>query len=100
VLDPRPPTSFEFKEIRYEKGEGVARITLNRPKAYNAYSTNTLQELIHAFRDASFDDAVSAVVYTGTDATAFCTGGDVKEYENVYLEKPRNYWKYMGLFRG
>ncbi|HXI01848.1 MAG TPA: enoyl-CoA hydratase/isomerase family protein [Candidatus Saccharimonadales bacterium] len=100
VLKPRPPSAFEFKEILYEKGDGLARVTLNRPKAYNAYSTGALQELITAFRDAAFDDSVWVIVYTGSGDRAFCTGGDVKEYEDLYLKKPRDYWKYMSLFRG
>jgi enoyl-CoA hydratase/carnithine racemase len=100
AIDPRPSASFEFREIRYEKGDGVARVTLDRPKACNAYSTGALQELTTAFRDAAFDDAVGVIVYTGSGERAFCTGGDVKEYEELYLEKPRDYWKYMALFRG
>lgn len=100
ALEPRPPASYEFREILYEKKDGLARVTLNRPAAYNAYSTEALQELISAFRDAAFDDKVWVVVYTGSGDRAFCTGGDVKEYENVYLERPRDYWKYMSLFRG
>ena len=35
----------EYQDIRYEKGDGVARITLNRAGAYNAYTTETLGEL-------------------------------------------------------
>ncbi len=100
ALEPRSPAAFEFRDILYEKGAGVARVTLNRPDAFNAYSTRGLQELSAAFRDASFDDRVGVVVYTGAGEKAFCTGGDVKEYEELYLEKPRDYWKYMALFRG
>jgi enoyl-CoA hydratase/carnithine racemase len=98
-LDPRPPASFEFQEILYAKAGGAARITLNRPAAYNAYSTRALKELVTAFTDASVDDAVSVVVFTGAGDRAFCTGGDVKEYEELYLKRPHDYWKYMGVFR-
>jgi enoyl-CoA hydratase/carnithine racemase len=99
VLDPRPAASFEFQEILYEKREGRARITLNRPQSYNAYSTRALKELVAAFADASVDDGVGVVVYTGAGDRAFCTGGDVKEYEETYLARPHDYWKYMGIFR-
>ena len=88
----------EFTEILYEKRDWVARITLNRPQAYNAYSTSTLVELAAAFRQAAFDDEVAVVVYTGSGERAFCTGGDVKEYESTYTRSPHDYWKYMGLF--
>jgi 6-oxocyclohex-1-ene-1-carbonyl-CoA hydrolase len=95
----RPPASFNFEEILYAKAEGVARITINRPQAYNAYSTAALEELAAAFRDATFDDAIGVVVLTGAGDRAFCTGGDVKEYAEAYVGTPRDYWKYMALFR-
>ena len=95
----RSADSFEFKDIRYEKRERVARITINRPERYNAYSTLALEELATAFRDASFDDAVGVIVFTGTGHSSFCTGGDVKEYADAYVSRPRDYWKYMGLFK-
>lgn len=95
----RAATDFEFQAILYEKGEGVARITLNRPHNYNAYSTPALEELATAFRDASFDDRVGVIIYTGAGDRSFCTGGDVKEYADLYVQTPRDYWKYMALFR-
>jgi enoyl-CoA hydratase/carnithine racemase len=98
-IQPRPAASFEFREILYEKKDRIARITLNRPEAYNAYTTSGLREITTAFLDAAFDDAVSVVVYTGAGDRAFCTGGDVKEYEETYTERPHDYWKYMALFR-
>ena len=89
---------MDYQEIRYEQANLVALITLNRPQAYNAYSTHTLIELASAFRRAAFDDEVAVIVYTGTGERAFCTGGDVKEYESTYTRSPHDYWKYMGLF--
>lgn len=56
---------------------GVARITLNRPQAMNAYSfamTQELQAAIAAFRD---DDTLKALILTGAGERAFCTGGDI-----------------------
>jgi enoyl-CoA hydratase/carnithine racemase len=90
----------DYKEILYEVKDWVATVTINREKSYNAYSTNTLRELAHAFRRASFDDSVAVIVYTGSGDRAFCTGGDVKEYQERYTSKPRDYWKYMVLFGG
>ncbi len=98
-FETKPPESFEFKEILYSKADRVAYITINRPEAYNAYSTPALEELTTAFRDASFDDGVGVIVFTGAGDRAFCTGGDVKEYADAYVGTPRDYWKYMGLFR-
>ena len=91
--------SFDFKDIRYEKGDWVARVTINRPHNYNAYSTPALQELAAAFEDASWDDGVSVVVFTSEGDRAFCTGGDVKEYQQSYTQRPRDYWKYMSCFK-
>lgn len=88
----------DFKEILYQKGNWVALITINRPHAYNAYSTNCLEELATAFRQASFDDEVAVIVFTGVGERAFCTGGDVKEYQERYTRSPHDYWKYMRLF--
>src|SRR5690554_3290331 len=99
IFESRPADSFAFEEIRYEKQDQVATITIDRPHAYNAYSTKALEELTAAFRDAAFDDRVGAVVFTGSGTRAFCTGGDVKEYEAEYTRRPRDYWKYMRLFR-
>ncbi len=90
----------DFKEISYQKKDWVAKVTINRPYAYNAYSTNCLEELTTAFRQASFDDEVAVVVYTGAGHHAFCTGGDVKEYQARYTRSPHDYWKYMRLFGG
>lgn len=88
-----------FREIRYEAQGGIARITIDRPERYNAYSTQCLEELAAALRRATFDDAVGVIVLTGSGTRAFCTGGDVKEYAATYLAAPRDYWKYMSLFR-
>ena len=91
-------SSFGFQDLLYEKRDQVARITINRPASYNAYRTGTLRELIRAFEDASEDDEVGVIVLTGAGDKAFCTGGDVKEYAELYTRRPRDYWKYMGLF--
>jgi enoyl-CoA hydratase/carnithine racemase len=99
VFAPRPAASFSFREILYAKSAGVARITINRPDRYNAYSTACLEELAAALRDSAFDDSVGVVVLTGAGDRAFCTGGDVKEYAQDYVAAPRDYWKYMALFR-
>ncbi len=94
----RPADSFDFREIIYTKGDWVARVTINRPEVYNAYSTRTIQEMMVAFKDAMWDDAVAVVVLTGAGDKAFCTGGDVKEYAEVFTQRPRDYWKWMGEF--
>jgi dihydroxynaphthoic acid synthetase len=84
-------SGFDFKDIIYEKRRGVARVTINRPEAYNAFTTSTQDELINAFEDTASDDRVGVVVLTGAGDKAFCTGGDAKEakagYRKGMLEK-------------
>jgi len=67
---------MNFDEIIYEKENGVARITINRPQKYNACTPVTLMELNKAFTDAWVDASVGVVVFTGAGDKAFCTGGD------------------------
>lgn len=93
----RPPEAFDFKLIRYEKSRLRATITLNRPEALNAVNGPMLEELNAAFLDASWDDEVAVVILTGAGERAFCTGADLKEQE-AFLERPRDYWKWMGRF--
>jgi len=95
----RTAGALGLTEVLYEKRDAIARITLNRPQRYNAYSTRALEELTAALRDAAFDDAVGVIVFTGAGDRAFCTGGDVKEYAEEYVQRPRDYWKYMSQFR-
>lgn len=97
-FESRPADTLGFEEVLYEKKEYVAKITINRASAYNAYSTPALRELAAAFQDASFDDKIGVIVFTGAGDRSFCTGGDVKEYEREYTSRPGDYWKYMGLF--
>jgi enoyl-CoA hydratase/carnithine racemase len=99
-FQPKEPAEYGFKEIIYEKKDWVARVTINRPHVYNCYSTPCLQEMTAAFTDASWDDKVGVVVFTGAGDKAFCTGGDVKEYAEYYTQRPRDYFKYMGIFAG
>ncbi len=67
---------MDFKEIIFEKKEGKAIITINRPEKYNACTNTTIFELTQAFTDAWVDTSVGVVVLTGAGDKAFCTGGD------------------------
>jgi len=100
----------EFKEIIYElrpcldqNGEAVnelynAWIFLNNPKQYNSYTTAAVKDVILAFRQASNDRSVVAVVFTAVGDKAFCTGGNTKEYAEYYAGRPLEYKQYMRLF--
>ncbi len=66
----------DFEDIRYEKAEGIAKITINRPEVRNAFRPQTLFELTWAFTDAREDSEVGVIILTGEGPHAFCSGGD------------------------
>ncbi len=77
-----PPPAFEtlgeFDDIIYEVGDGIARITINRPERRNAFRPQTLFELSDAFERARADIAVGVIILRGSGPDAFCSGGDQK----------------------
>ena len=67
----------EYTDIRYElSGDGIAKITINRPEVRNAFRPQTLFELREAFTLAQDDPTVGVIVLTGEGPDAFCSGGD------------------------
>jgi naphthoate synthase len=68
-----------YTDILYEKKDGVAWITINRPEVRNAFRTRTVAELTEAFEEARWDASVGVAVLTGAGDKAFCSGGDQKE---------------------
>jgi len=69
-------TIKEFEEIKFEFFEGIAKITINRPRYYNAFTPDTTKELSEAFLHAREMQDVRVVVLTGEGDKAFCSGGD------------------------
>jgi naphthoate synthase len=67
----------EYSDIRYElSGDGIAKITINRPEVRNAFRPQTLFQLSEAFDRARDDPEVGVLVLTGEGPDAFCSGGD------------------------
>lgn len=67
----------KFTDVIYEKAaEGIAKITINRPKVRNAFRPLTIQEMGQAFADARDDTNIGVVILTGAGKEAFCSGGD------------------------
>jgi naphthoate synthase len=66
----------EYRDIVYEVGDGIAKITIARPEVRNAFRPQTLFELSDAFNAARDDPSVGAVIFTGQGPDAFCSGGD------------------------
>ena len=68
---------FGFSDIVYETGDGIAKITINRPEVRNAFRPQTIIELKEAFDIARDDESVGVVILTGVGEEAFCSGGDI-----------------------
>jgi naphthoate synthase len=66
----------DFEDIRYEKGDGLAKVTIDRPEVRNAFRPRTLIEISAALERAREDTEVGAIVLTGEGEHAFCSGGD------------------------
>jgi naphthoate synthase len=66
----------EFGDILYEKAEGIAKITINRPEVHNAFRPQTLVEVSAAMESAREDPEVGVIIFTGAGGRAFCSGGD------------------------
>jgi naphthoate synthase len=71
----------EYKDIIYEKMDGIAKITINRPEKRNAFRPETVFELYEAFSDAREDQTIGVILFTGFGPAkdgkyAFCSGGD------------------------
>lgn len=69
---------MELTDILYEKVDGVAKITINRPERLNAFRGQTIKEMIWTFMDAWDDNEVGVVILTGAGDKSFCVGGDQK----------------------
>lgn len=67
-----------FETIVYDKEDGAAVVTLNRPEKRNAVNVQMRDELIDALQDAGTDDQVRVVILTG-GTEVFCAGADIKE---------------------
>ena len=67
-----------YTDIKYHKAEGIAKITINRPRVRNAFRPLTVDEMMHALHDARFDEEIGAIILTGEGEKAFCSGGDQK----------------------
>jgi len=67
----------KFTDIIYEVGDGMAKITINRPQVRNAFRPETLIELQDAFALARDDESVGVIIFTGAGSEAFCSGGDI-----------------------
>lgn len=88
------------EDVVYEKSwyRNTALVMINRPEQHNSYVLDTLRRLINAFDDAMSDETVHFIVLTGAGDRAFCTGGNVHEYNEVYGSKPIKWFSYGEIY--
>jgi len=83
----------KYTDIIYEKMDGIAKITINRPEVRNAFRPETVIEMYNAFSDAREDQKIGVVLLTGKGPTkdgkyAFCSGGDQRiRGDKGYVDK-------------
>ena len=75
-MKPEWKTAKEYQDIRYQKWEGIAKISINRPEVRNAFRPKTLFEMREAFEDAREDPEIGVAILAGEGEKAFCSGGD------------------------
>jgi enoyl-CoA hydratase/carnithine racemase len=85
---------MNYESIVFEKKDGVAKITLNRPEALNALNKNMISEIGCALEDVEKDNMIRVVVVTGK-GKAFCVGADLK----FVKEELASLWKQQEFFR-
>jgi naphthoate synthase len=80
----------EYSDIRYElSGDGIAKVTIDRPDVRNAFRPQTIVEISDALTRAREDTSVGVVVLTGEGSLAFCSGGDQNvRGDTGYLTEP------------
>ena len=71
--------SMDYRNLRVEKREGVAVLTVNRPDKLNALNDETMAELDAAFAALGTDPEVRGVILTGAGEKAFVAGADISE---------------------
>jgi methylglutaconyl-CoA hydratase len=76
-----------MEKILYSAGEGVARITLNRPEKRNALDAEIIRETKEAFRVAGSDSNVRVVLLTGAGKD-FCSGADLSALQQAFTNGP------------
>lgn len=66
----------QYKEILFHTYEGIARISINRPQVHNAFTPDTVQEMIDAMNFCRDNQDIRVIILTGEGGNAFCSGGD------------------------
>ena len=84
---------MEFKNTLYEKGDGIATVTINRLQVLNALNPETVKEISARLDDAMKDENVHVIVITGAGDRAFSAGADLNIMEGISAAKAREFSK-------
>lgn len=81
-------------DLLYEKRDGIATLTLNRPEARNSFSPQSMVLLARAWKDFREDDDMRVAILTGAGDVSFCAGGDLKLLLPLFTgaRKPETEW--------
>jgi len=98
-----PRVIYEKRPLKDPEGKAVedlfvSWIILDNPRQYNSYTTEMVKGVIASFENTSLDRSVVATIFTAVGSSAFCTGGNTKEYAEYYTMRPNEYGEYMELF--
>ncbi len=66
----------DYEDILFDRHDGIAKITINRPKVYNAFRPETNIEMMNAMDICREDSSIGVIILTGMGEKAFCSGGD------------------------
>jgi len=78
---------MNFENILVEQDNGLATVTINRPKKLNALNKATIEELHSAFKTLENDSAVKVIIITGSGEKAFVAGADISEFAHFSVEE-------------
>lgn len=74
---------MKFENTLYEESEGMATITINRPKALNALNKEAVQEILARLDEAEEDETIKVIAITGAEDRSFCVGLDLKSVKGI-----------------
>lgn len=78
---------MDYEQITYEKRDGTAVVTLNRPERLNAWTWKMSAELLDAYGQANKDNDIASIIVTGA-GRGFCAGADVRDSFQRGLDNP------------
>ncbi len=86
----------DWLTVKYDPSwyDYTSLISIDNPDEMNSYTLGTLKEICAGYERAMGDDSVQFIVMTGSGDRAFCTGGNVNEYAEIYNKKPWKFWEW------